>query len=137
MTEADIERESGASAPGEIEDTRISDAIGKILSNPELMGMIGSMMGSMRSEQKPEAEAFAAKTAPQGVSGAQSGDILSAIAPVLSSLGGSLPLKSSAEAEHRACLLRALKPYLSKERCEAIEQMITIGRISEIFKGMS
>ncbi len=141
MTEAESRRDDSPAESSPKEDTRISDAINKLMANPELIGMIGRAMASAKAESPPSAEAAeppvaAAETERSEASpaAADMSKVISTIAPMLSSLSG-ISLQKSAETDHRSCLLRALKPYLSKERGEAIEQMITVGRISEIIRG--
>ena len=144
MNEADISREA---AVPPIDDTRISGAISKILEHPELIGMIGAALQAPKpsSEEKieptqtpealtPEAALTSAQTAAPSAAGGA--DMLAALAPMLTKLQS-----SSSSAPHgddrRECLLCALKPYLSKQRCEAIDQMLKISRISEVFKHMN
>ena len=134
MNESDPRAQSMPS----LDDARISGAINKILEHPELIGMIGSML----TAQKPSAEipadapaedVAASETTPTAAGGT---DMLGALAPMLAKLQSSsmaLPHKD----DKRECLLCALKPYLSKERCEAIDQMLRISRISDVFKNMS
>jgi hypothetical protein len=122
-----------------------SSALGSILSDPEMMSMISSMAeklkGSSEASKDTDAEAadFEANSeraklsedkptalpSPKDLSGA-----MGALAPLLSGAG----LKGSASDGNRACLLRALKPYLSKSRCEAIDHIITVSRLSELLK---
>ena len=62
-------------------------------------------------------------------------ELVAALAPVLSSLkGGGSGHSSTPKGDRRTCLLVALKPYLCRERCEAIDYMIKLGRLSEIFR---
>lgn len=121
-----------------LDDARISGAINKILEHPELIGMIGSMLTTQKQETETVADAaaeesVAAEAAPTAAGG---GDMLASLVPMLSrlqSVSGALPRKD----DKRECLLLALKPYLSQERCEAIDQMLKISRISDVFKNMS
>ena len=141
MTEADERRDESPPDTPKKEDTRIADAINHLMANPELIGMIGRAMASARAEapptdaeEPPEAAPDAAERS-EASPAASVSSMISSLAPMLTSLG-SLPRGMSEEAEKRSALLRALKPYLSKERCEAIEQMITVSRISEILRGL-
>ena len=122
------------------DEAHISGAINKILEHPELIGMIGSMLKSPPPSVEVGAELPAGEistpteAAPSAAAGGT--DILATLAPMLSRLQGSAG-GSSRKDDKRECLLIALKPYLSKERCEAIDQMLKISRISDIFKNMS
>ena len=130
------ESENRAQSMPPLDDARISGAISKILEHPELIGMIGSML----SNPKPTANAPVENRVDEPPEPPQSApvgsDMLSALAPMLAKLQGSassLPHKD----DRRERLLIALKPYLSSERCEAIDQMLKISRISDVFKNMS
>ena len=138
MTEADQGRNQIARDAPTREDTRIADAINHLMANPELIGMIGRAMASAKADT-PRADAGAPpEAAPAEAERSEASPVasmssmISNLAPMLSNLSRG----ASEEAENRSALLRALKPYLSKERCEAIEQMITVSRISEIIRGL-
>lgn len=141
MTDAETRREDIARDAPQKEDTRIADAINHLMANPELIGMIGRAMASAKAEAPPTDAAEPPEAAPdtaersEASPAASVSSMISSLAPMLTSLG-SLPRGMSAEAENRSALLRALKPYLSKERCDAIEQMITVSRISEMLRGL-
>jgi hypothetical protein len=130
MNEPDIARETTTPT---IDDAHISGAINKLLEHPELIGMIGSMLKASPPADAPAEKAVAADAAPTSQGGT---DILASLAPMLSRLqssGAALPHRD----DRRECLLLALKPYLSRERCDAIDQMLRISRISDVFKNMS
>ena len=132
MNESEISREMQG---GALDDSRISGAISRILEHPELIGMIGSVLASPPSAKEETSDQSTQATAIE-TSADGGGDMLAKLAPMLKGLQGvskSLPHGD----ERRERLLIALKPYLSKERCEAIDQMLKISRISEILKNMS
>ena len=60
-------------------------------------------------------------------------DMIGAIAPLLSSELSKHPKRD----DKRACLLRALKPYLSSGRSEAIDYIIRFSEISDLLKNLS
>ena len=136
MNESDISRDEPTP---QIDDARISGAISKILEHPELIGMIGSMLQSPKPseesqpQEKQEVESVAADVTPSAKGGA---DMLASLAPMLTKLQGTSQSAVYRDTR-RESLLCALKPYLSKERCDAIDQMLKISRISDIFKNMS
>ena len=116
-----------------------SSAIDGILSNPEMLSMISSMADKLKNASGDQAavstpvaeEPTATESTPastEGVGGMS--DMLGALAPLLSS---ELSRPSPAD-DKRACLLRALKPYLSEGRSEAIEYIIKFSRLSELLK---
>lgn len=140
MNESDISPKTSAPA---LDDARISGAINKILEHPEIIGAIGSMLTSQKpavqTEETPIKESAETEpTVPESTeTGAAGGsDMIATLLPMLSRLQG-LSHNSPPRDDNRECLLRALKPYLSRERCEAIDQMLKISRISDILKNMS
>ena len=115
-----------------------SSMLNNILSNPEMMSMVSSMAEQLKNGSVPKADE-ADDTAPPPAAEASAhaqNDIssaLSALAPLISGgIGGNSKLDND-----RACLLRALKPYLSEGRCEAIEYIIKFSKITDVIKNLS
>lgn len=108
------------------ENNQISDAFQKILANPEIISTVASAIG-MPSPIKSDEEK---PSAPDGE--APKADALAAFAPILNSISkkDSSPRISS----NQASLLRALKPYVNPNRCEAIDYIIKISEISQLLK---
>ena len=131
MNESEISREMQDVA---LDDSRISGAISKILEHPELIGMIGSVLATPPSAKEEASEQPTQANVSNVAAGG--GDMLRGLAPMLRELQGASKSLPHGDAR-RESLLIALKPYLSKERCEAIDQMLRISRISEILKNMS
>jgi hypothetical protein len=121
-------------AQGESSDG-FSSILNGILSNPEMMAMISSMAGKLKSENSPaESEAAEASEASQPTSAPERlPEAISALAPLLSGEG----IKHSKRDNDRACLLRALKPYLSAGRSEAIDYIIKFSSIADLLKNLS
>ena len=128
---------------------QISSMIDKIMANPELISMVASALGGGSAieeteEQRETNETEAAATATEESLSAdlpsmeKLPELVAAIAPMLASAGArSAPAhKLSPPKDKRACLLAALKPYLSRERGEAIDYMIRLGALSEVFRGL-
>lgn len=126
---------------------QISAMIDKILANPELISMVASALSSPQSS--PASTQTAQDSAPTNESAPTSADaeampsaadklpeLMTALMPALSSMKGGQS-KPSHASDRRSCLLVALKPYLCRERCEAIDYMVKLGKISEIFRNMS
>ncbi len=67
-------------------------------------------------------------------------ELMATLGPVLSGLQKNRSEPSGAKAQntpdHRAALLCALKPYLSRERCEAIDYIIKFSRLSDVLKNL-
>ncbi len=124
-----------------------SAALDGILSNPEMMSMISSMASKLKngdlSNAPPPTETSGSEAAnsPQestqsveaGASTQKLPDMLTTLAPLLSSE----LTKGSRQNDDRTCLLRALKPYLSSGRSEAVEYIIKISRLTDILKNLS
>ena len=118
-----------------------SAALDGILSNPEMMSMISSMAqklkeGSPTASEASETQEVSAASAPEGplpTSLPAMGDLGNAIGALAPLLSGGLP-GGSAPDDERARLLKALKPYLSKKRRDAIDHIISLSRLSVLFK---
>ena len=52
--------------------------------------------------------------------------LMGALGPILGTGGG--------KNDEKTQLLLALKPYMSPQRCDAIDKLIMLGRIGEVFK---
>ncbi|MBQ8141197.1 MAG: hypothetical protein IJ038_05845 [Clostridia bacterium] len=132
----------------------LASMIDGILANPELITMVASALGPMlknqstaeenKAEEKntDKTETEEAVPTSSSVSGADEKlpDFVAALAPMIASMqkSASLPSsKASHGADRRSCLLLALKPYLCKERCEAIDYMVKLGKLSEVFRHLN
>ena len=110
----------------------LSAVISKLTENPALLsGIISSLSNSAGdSHQKTEE---AEKSAPSSVS--IDPEKISKLLPMVSAIGGvqgqDHPPKSS---NPRCDLLRALRPFLSPERCEAIDYMIKMDGLSGLLQ---
>ena len=146
-----------------------TELLGALLSNPDLLRRVGSILGSMQTEV-PASAADQSKvsedTSPQVVSqasvqtppltapagGTVTSDGLSSLLsdpafmeklpsmiatlkPLLNTVTPPPSGKSSASpAECRDHLLLALKPFLSSERREAIDQILRLAKLGTVFK---
>ena len=114
----------------------LSDAIDRIMANPELISMVASALGkpppaaattpSPPPEEPPTEEHAAPASAP-------SADALAAIAPLLSSLKGGAPSLD----DDRSRLLCALKPYVNPHRRDAIDTLLRFSKITDLLKHLS
>jgi len=95
----------------------LSKIVGLIMENPSLIAEIRALAdGETKSDTKPateKAEPSAAETA--------------AVTETVSS-------ETAAPRSRRRELLSALKPYLSEERCRAVDQMISLGEILDMMR---
>ena len=106
----------------------LSALLGELLANKELMEKIGEIAGTAKStEQAPTPDTIL-----------QNADIMSKLPEVMSVI---TPLingeaKSDSNDGKRLALLYALKPYLSPKRCEAIDYIARMSKLSQTFKGL-
>ena len=137
----DIKNAGGSSPPqADNASLQISDAIDKLLSNPELLSTVASAIG-ISPPQKSAEEIKAQITSPpkeetettQKNHTAPTPEILAAVAPLISAFSGKDDILKNAH-DPRSCLLRALKPYMNPHRQEAIDMMIRFSSISEMIK---
>lgn len=106
----------------------LSAAMERILANPELISTVAAALGktpptSVPTEKEAPPAALAEVPPP-----AVSPEALATLAPLLSGLSG---IGKGGSNDPRICLLRALKPYLSASRCEAIDTIIRFSAIGE------
>ena len=130
-------QEPQAQAPP-LSSPALSDAMERLLAHPELLASVASAIGL----GKPNATQANSPTAvdppnppepelPVASPTAELGEAVAAIAPLLSALtgkGGSNPN------DPRSCLLRALKPYVSPGRAQAIDTILRLSLVSEAIK---
>ena len=128
----------------------IADAIEKLRANPEIISMVASALSAnnvAKADVAPEEEIKASsdtdeeeKVSPE--SAPDMGQLVSSLAPLLSSINPKVT-RAIPSKEHRSrcsdreALLCALKPYVSENRQTAIEYVIRISQISEMFKGLN
>ncbi len=94
----------------------LSALVGTLLSNPAALSMLSSLLGNMGGK-------------PQG----------GCAAPPPCEEGGAppppaLPAPPSKPRDDRACLLDALRPFLSSERCEMIDTLLKILELMAVFR---
>ncbi len=111
-----------------------SSVLGGILSNPEMLSMISSMADKLKGDIPTMNDTSTPNDAPKGDTEAlkKVGDMAGLLAPLLSAGGGNSPAN-----DNRTCLLRALKPYLSQGRSEAVDYIIKFSRISDVLKNLT
>ncbi len=130
-------------------DTSPTDALSSILSNPEAMAKIRAMATQFSSNQTPSAPEISISppsvNAPpiDGLASVLSNpelmaklpQMMSMLAPMLSSTQAPAHNNAPKSAEdHRNDLLLALRPFLSPERCQAIDAMLRIAKLGAILR---
>ena len=138
-----------------------SALLGKLLSNPELVRNLSSVLGASGAvgvEQKPSitANSGGENTVQEGISRVLSNpemmaklpDVMKMLAPMMQQVqspgGESLPASAAPAHEgggydRRGCrndLLLALKPFLSPERCRAIDMLLGLSRLGDALQKM-
>jgi len=142
----------------------LSDAINKLMANPEIISTVASALGGMeKASDLPSASSDAEQKQgdlpenslntepvlsdsppPQGnrTSSVDMGELMKSIAPMMSMLQGVGSQSGSHSSERyldshkREALLCALKPYVSDGRREAIDHIIRISQVSDILKNI-
>ena len=133
----------------------ISSMIGKIMSDPAFTEMVGRLKSSgssvsglsdVETSDDKSSENFQSRPAPE------ISDVMAAIGPMLSGIGAdggkhAQKLNESSRTENTEehqrrfrkhdkaqaeKLLNALKPYLSKNRCEIIDKCVSVMQITDI-----
>ena len=110
------EQTPSSSAPQPTPNEGMPEGISRVLSNPEMMAKLPDVMKML---------------APM-VQGAQSVPTPSAIASTPSS-------QEKGNRDHHSCrndLLIALKPFLSPERCRAIDMLLGLSRLGDVLQKM-
>lgn len=113
----------------------LSSTLGAILSNPDMLGMISSLAKDLRdsSQSRADVEAPASESiSPSPPAESDVGALIGRLAPLLSAAPA-----SSKKEDDRACLLRALKPYLSEGRGEAIDYIIKFSVLAKALRKLS
>ncbi len=99
-----------------------TDTIQRILDDPEIQ--------AAAEEQDAQSDALPASASPLG---ALPPDLLSKLPALMGALGPMLGAGGGKKDEKTALLL-ALKPYMSPQRCDAIDKLIMLGRLGEVFR---
>ena len=130
-------------------DTFQADALSSILSNPETMAKIRAMAEQLSSNGAPSATNSAIAPAPIGENSADGlasvlsnpalmaklPQMMSLLAPMLASPPSPPHNETHKSTEdHRNDLLLALKPFLSPERCQAVDTILRIARLGTILR---
>ena len=134
----------------------LSGAVDQLLAHPEILSMVASALGKggptpnaappAATEAPTQAEAeepvvpsnTAEAAAPVAAPSAEPvpADLIATLAPILTGLSGKGGIQGRKD-DPRACLLRALKPYVNPARREAIDYMIRISQISDLFRQLT
>ena len=106
----------------------LSAAIDKLMANPQIINMVASALGTPSAPSPSENDE---KKTPSSndVSTTAAMPQLDKLLPLIGKLSNSSSEKSTFKHE---ALLCAIKPYLSPSRCQAIDQIIRISKMSAL-----
>lgn len=114
----------------------LSSALGAMLSNPEMLGVISSLAKELKEGSQMQAEAKEPEIELSSPPSAAENDMSALVGKLAPLLSGASSATSKKE-DDRACLLRALKPYLSEGRSEAIDYIIKFSVLAKALKNLS
>lgn len=101
--------------------TAEQDMLSRILADPEVQAAAGDTEAQATASDAT-GQAFVAPTLPP--------ELLGALPGVMSMLGTRSP--NGGKKDEKTLLLSALKPYMSKQRCDAIDKLIMISRLGDL-----
>lgn len=96
------------------------DILSRLLSDPEVQAAAGD---ASPTASPPDLQSLGMTLPP---------DLLSKLPAMLSMLSPTMGGEKDGKRDDRTALLIALKPYMSERRCQAIDALITFGRISTL-----
>ena len=112
----------------------LAGILGEILANKEIMEKVGEIAGSSEaktaSNESPKIDSLLSD--PDIIS--KLPEVMSVIKPLLS--GESQSKNDTKIIDKRMGLLVAMKPYLSPKRCEAIDYIARMSKLSDTLKGL-
>ena len=128
----------------------LADAMNAIMSDPSIIST--ALAALKNSSSAASAQSVPTQEPPQQVEpedkdeeskqvstpvGQDTSELMRNLAPMLSMLTAPRSSAVSKEADSRAALLVALRPYLSESRREAIDYIIKISQVSDLIKKAS
>ena len=118
------EQQKSEAVPASAQQSPPIDLFSSLLSNPELLAKLPTIIATV----KPLMEAFSQSNSSSAQKAIASPD--AAKGTVISSS----PSKASRSVGNHAALLCALKPYLSEDRCRAIDYIIKLEKLGDVLK---
>ena len=102
------------------------DILSRLLEDPEVQAT---------AQDAPTDAQSAPVGADAGLLGALPPEMLTKLPALMSAIGPLLGGKGAADCkDDKTALLLALKPYMSPQRCDAIDKLITFGHLGEIMR---
>lgn len=107
------------------EQTGAQDVLSRLLEDPEVLA------AGQPSEQAEEAMGG---TSGDALPFSLPPELLGKLPALLSTLGPVMNGKDTGVKDEKTALLLALKPYMSPQRCDAIDKLIMFGRLGQIMQ---
>lgn len=101
----------------------VADTLQRLLDDPEVLA----------AAEQAETGSQAIPTGQDSLLGALPPDLMGKLPALMGALGPMLGAGGGKKDEKTALLL-ALKPYMSPQRCDAIDKLIMLGRLGEVFR---
>ncbi len=102
-----------------------TDTLSRLLEDPEVQAAANDSVG--------DGDEGAALPAGGSLLGALPPDLMAKLPALMGALGPMMGAKGGKKDEKTALLL-ALKPYMSPQRCDAIDKLITLCRLGEVMR---
>lgn len=124
---------------GQTQGPDLSGLLSGLMANPGAMAALTSLLGNLQASgggpppPPPCREEEAECCPPPGRPGRDDGRDCRRTPPLLPPTPPPPPPKPK-EQDRRACLLAALRPYLSPERCETVDALLRILELMELFR---
>jgi len=116
-----------STAAGAEQKTAGGDILSSLLSNPEIISKLPQVISMLKPLMDSGPSAPTMASAPNAVS---------ALNTARADTPTSLIKPPKRECDNRAALLYALKPYLKRERQEAIDYMVKLSKLGDILKSL-
>ena len=124
-----------------------SAMIDKVLANPEILSTVAAALsssgageesgGKTAEEEKGEESMQTSSALDTDAMMQKLPQMMKLLSPMLSGGGAKGQGSSAVPSDKRTCLLLAIKPYLSPERCEAIDYIVKFSKLSEILRAIN
>ena len=106
-------------------ESREDDVLARILNDPEVLA-------AAEDKNEKSTSALPAAEGMQGLTSLLSPELMTKLPTMLGLLCSASSGKDEGPQDERTELLRALKPYMSPQRCQAIDKLIMFGRIGDV-----
>lgn len=114
----------------------VNEILSSVLGNEELMNKISGIVSSSRSESKEDVLPEVISAMASEINGKMAEDNRKVAEEMSKSEEKSADVSvfPSHSSKDSAALLKAIKPFLSKERCDLVDQLLKFEQLSELIK---